>query len=104
MMAPHNSYMEAMVELGVLGIILFLRMYLLSWRGLERARRKLGERTSISDEQKEQMVFARVLQISLAGNAVAGFFLSMAYATILWVTFGICMAMMALEDRPTEEA
>jgi O-antigen ligase len=104
MMAPHNSYMEAMVELGVLGIILFLRMYLLSWRGLERARRKLGERKSISAEQKEQMVFARVLQLSLAGNAVAGFFLSMTYATILWVTFGICMAMMALEDRPTEEA
>lgn len=104
MMAPHNSYMEAMVELGVLGVILFLRMYFLSWRGLERARRKLGERQNASDEHCDQMVFARVLQFSLAGNAVAGFFLSMAYATVLWVTFGMCMAMMALADQTTEES
>ncbi len=104
MMAAHNSYLEAAVELGILGFVFFVRMYVLSWRGLGRARMRLGERKNVSDEQKERMVFARVLQLSLVGNAVAGFFLSMTYATILWVTFGICMAVMALADREAEES
>jgi O-antigen ligase len=102
MMAPHNSYMEALVELGVVGLALFIRMYILAWRGLERTRRKLIERKALSDEQRELAVFARTLQLSLAGNAVAGFFLSMAYATVLWVTFGICMALIALADQMVE--
>jgi uncharacterized membrane protein len=77
-------------------------MYILAWRGLERTRRKLIERKALSDEQRELAVFARTLQLSLAGNAVAGFFLSMAYATVLWVTFGICMALIALADQMVE--
>jgi len=102
MMAPHNSYVEAMVELGVVGFALFIRMYVLAWRGLERTRRKLIDGKLVSDEQREQAVFARTLQLSLAGNAVAGFFLSMTYATVLWVTFGICMALIALANRAAQ--
>ena len=101
-MAPHNSYVEAMVELGVVGFALFIRMYVLAWRGLERTRRTLIDGKLVSDEQREQAVFARTLQLSLAGNAVAGFFLSMTYATVLWVTFGICMALIALANRAAQ--
>ena len=103
MMAPHNSYMEALVELGVLGLILFVRMYVLSWRGLARARARLIAGKNGSGDQEEQIVFARALQISLAGNAVAGFFLSMTYATVLWLAFGLSMALMSLVDRLGQE-
>lgn len=104
MMAPHNSYVEAMVELGVLGIFLFIRMYFLAWRGLQRTNVSLTEKGGVSPEQEEQVVFARALQISLAGNAVAGFFLSMTYATILWVFFGTCMALIVVGERVRTEA
>jgi putative inorganic carbon (hco3(-)) transporter len=96
--APHNSYLEVAVELGVVGLILFLRMYVLAWRGLKRIRTTLMARESLSHEQGEVLTFARLLQFSLVGNAVAGFFLSMAYASVLWTIFGICMAVMALND------
>ncbi len=100
MMAPHNSYMEALVELGVVGLFLFLRMYFLAFKGLQDVRRVLIVPT-ITERQREQAVFARAIQLSLAGNAVAGFFLSMTYATVLWTTFGVAMGLMALVRRPT---
>ena len=34
--APHNSYLEVLVELGFLGLLLFIRMYVLSWRALQK--------------------------------------------------------------------
>jgi O-antigen ligase len=39
--APHNSYLEILVELGFLGLLLFVRMYVLSWRALQRVRKSL---------------------------------------------------------------
>ena len=94
--APHNSYLEVAVELGVAGFLLFVSMYILTWRGLQRARAALVAATSWSHEQQELAVFARLLQFSLVGNAVAGFFLSMAYAIVLWTIFGISMAIIAM--------
>ncbi len=99
MMAPHNSYMEALVELGVAGLLLFLRMYVLAWRGLSNTRARLLARKTVHGELEDQVVFARALQISLAGNAVAGFFLSMTYATVLWLTIGLVMALMSFVYR-----
>ena len=39
--APHNTYLEVLVELGFLGLLLFIRMYVLSWRALQRVRKRL---------------------------------------------------------------
>jgi hypothetical protein len=103
MMAPHNSLVETVVELGVLGLILFLRMYWLAWRKLGRMRQQLLRRPILSPESREQFVFARALQCALAGNVVAGFFLSMAWATILWLLFGLTMALIALAETSIEE-
>ncbi|HUJ52616.1 MAG TPA: O-antigen ligase family protein [Steroidobacteraceae bacterium] len=93
--APHNSYLEALVELGFLGLFLFVRMYVLSWRALQRSRRSLLA-AAASRERDAQLVFARMLQAALAGNAVAGFFLSMAYSTLLWTLFALVIAMVSL--------
>lgn len=85
--APHNSYLQAMVELGFLGFLLFLRVYTLSWRMLQKIRHTLLSALP-SAERDEVLVFARMLQASLVGNAVAGFFLSMAYSLVLWSLLG----------------
>jgi O-antigen ligase len=101
--APHNSFVQVMVELGVVGLLLFARMFILAWRSLGRARRKLIEPKVMTGQQAEQARFARLLQIAIAGNAVSGFFLSMAYATIVWVLFGACMALTAIANSDARE-
>jgi O-antigen ligase len=93
--APHNSYLEVLTELGFLGLFLLVRMYVLSWRALHRARLTLLAATA-NGERDAQLVFARMLQTALVGNAVAGFFLSMAYATLLWTLFALVMAIVSL--------
>ena len=99
MKAPHNSFLQVLVELGFLGALLFLRMYYLALLELHRARRRLATLDSMDEQQEQLVVFARALQFALLGNAVAGFFLSMAYAIPLWVLFGTVMAVTAIIDQ-----
>jgi O-antigen ligase len=93
--AAHNSYLEVLVELGFLGLLLFMRMYLLSWRALQRVRQRLLV-VAPSEEHDQILVFARMLQVALVGNAISGFFLSMAYNTLLWVLFAVVIASVSL--------
>jgi O-antigen ligase len=103
MMAPHNSFVQVLVELGVLGLFFHLRMYYLAWRNLARSRKNLVAGAALWQDKYEQLVFARALQFALAGNAVASFFLTMAYSTLLWVLFGLCMGIIALTQRAGEQ-
>ena len=93
--APHNSYLQVLVELGVLGLLFFSRMYLLSWRALQRMRRCLLA-LAPSEKHDQMLVFGRMLQVALVGNAVSGFFLSMAYSVTLWVLFAAVIACISL--------
>lgn len=104
MQAPHNSFLQTLVELGVAGLILFLRMYWLTWRNLGRLRQQQLLQRVLPPQRREQIVFARVMQCSLVGNAVAGSFLSMAWATVLWLLFALSMALVALVERESREA
>lgn len=89
--APHNSYLEALVELGFLGLFLFLRAYALAWRTLQRARQALLAATP-NEARDEIVIFVRMLQAALLGNAVSGFFLSMAYSNLLWTLLALVIA------------
>jgi O-antigen ligase len=93
--AAHNSFLQVLVELGFLGLLLLVRMYVLSWRALQKARRSLLA-AEPNYERNEVLVFARMLQVALVGNVVAGFFLSMAYSTLLWVLFAVIIACVSL--------
>jgi len=92
----HNTYLQSLVELGVAGLLLFLRMYFLSFRGLQRARSALISAADITPEQAEQALFARALQFVLVGNMICIFFLTEIYMQLLWVMFGVCMALLTL--------
>jgi O-antigen ligase len=99
--APHNSYLQILVELGFVGLFLFLRMYILSWRILGRTRKALLSAPQ-SEEKDQTIVFARMFQASLAGNAVAGFFLSMAYSTVLWTLVGVVIGYLSFVGQPDQ--
>jgi O-antigen ligase len=101
--APHNSYLEALVELGPLGLWFFLRMYLLTLRALQRTRSTMLARASPSTDQVERAVLTRAMQYGVLGNMVAGFFLSDAYSMLPWVIFGLTAAVSALPvEQPAQ--
>lgn len=102
-MAPHNSFLEIAVELGILGLVLFVRMYILAWRLLSEQRRKLADKNVLSRERQEQLMFAKLMQFSLVATLVAGFFLSKAYPIELWVVFGLTIGLAGLSARPSKE-
>jgi O-antigen ligase len=101
--APHNSYLEVLVELGFLGLLLFIRMYVLCWRGLQRVRQSLLA-LAPSEEHDQMLIFARMLQVALVGNTVSGFFLSMSYSVLLWVLFAAAIACVSLVNGTAADA
>lgn len=98
--APHNSYLEALVELGPLGLYFLVRMYLLTLRALQQTRSSALAHPKPSTERLERAVLSRALQYGVIGNMVSGFFLSDAYSSLPWVIFGLTAAISAL---PMEE-
>lgn len=87
----HNSSVEAFIELGVLGLGLFWYTYYISWRELGTVLRKpppcLADREGL-----KALLYARGLRVALIGNFAAGFFLSEAYSSTMWMTVAVCAA------------
>jgi O-antigen ligase len=81
--APHNSLVEAFVELGILGLFLFLRGYYLGWKSQSGLGRGQADSAMLQ-------LYGRALRMALAGNFVAGFFLSQSYSATLWLLITIC--------------
>ena len=88
--AAHNSEVQIAVELGFLGLFLYLRMYWLSWVALGRLI-ELGTArgAAVSADLQERAILAANLRVSLIGNFAAGFFLSQAYSNLIWLLFGL---------------
>jgi O-antigen ligase len=87
--AVHNSVIQAFLELGVLGLYLYLASYYVTWRELGRisgARSRDGP----EGDGARAALYARALRVALLGNFVAGFFLSQAYSAPLWMMLAIC--------------
>ena len=86
--AAHNTFVQIGAELGVPGLLLFLALLANTFAGLARAARRfrVGEHAG-SDASR----LAQTLMASLVGFAVGGFFLSLAYADLLYtlVALGI---------------
>jgi O-antigen ligase len=88
--AAHNMYLQALIELGFPGLILFLATLVSS------VRRLLTEAFAHFDpgdaEAVERCVFARALVASILGSCLSGFFLSELYRQSLWVLITLACA------------
>ena len=88
----HNSVVLVSVELGIIGLFLYLRMYMLAWRHLGRRMAPDAaptDSTSDSSAAAEQRIVAGNLRIALLANFVAGFFLSQCYSFLIWGVFAL---------------
>jgi hypothetical protein len=87
--ALHNSLLEIAVELGFLGLIIYIRVFGTSWIWLVRA-----EAASPRAGPLELRPYFQCLRASLVGTLVAGFFLSQAYSNISWILVAMITATM----------
>lgn len=90
----HNSLVQVFVELGVLGLILYLTAYYRVWRGLAAV--STAQRGLPGPESARLSLHARALSIAFAGNFAAGFFLSQGYSGLLWMLVAVCAVMVRI--------
>jgi O-antigen ligase len=98
--AAHNSFLLVLVELGVMGLVLFIRMYYLAWRTLNQPP-AANSAAGGADPTLEMRILGHAIKGALIGTLVAGFFLSQTYASVLWLIFGAVAAISALSPSLT---
>jgi O-antigen ligase len=84
----HNSFVQALVELGVLGLLIYIRVFYIIWRDLGRVI-LVARDPAAGEEEQRAALYARALRTALAGNLAAGLFLSQAYSADLWMLVAI---------------
>lgn len=80
--AAHNMYLQALIELGFIGLTLFLATIVSGLRRL--LRESFTEPAPTDHEALERRLFARAMIASLTGICVSGFFLAELYSQVLW--------------------
>jgi O-antigen ligase len=101
--APHNTFLQALMELGIPGFVLFIATIASSFRYLRVA--SDSERDEgITSVQGEPRAFARALAIGLAGLCLSGFFLSELFANVFWTLITLSCAVGIARRLPTTTA
>jgi O-Antigen ligase len=93
--APHNVYLQSLIELGLPGLGLVVALLVSYFRQV------WSLTASLRDRSPEYAVFTKAMGISQAGLCVSGFFLSELYANELWLTVALLCAVVAWV-RPRE--
>jgi len=87
----HNSFVQIGAELGVLGLLSFLLLLGAAFRALRAVTQR--SRDGPGEEVERPAAMAQALVATLAGYCVAGFFLSQAYAAMLYALLGIVVGL-----------
>ncbi len=93
----HNSFLQIGVELGVAGLIIFLSMLARTIRDLRRV-----QFLYMGSPDSPEPYLASMLEVSLYGFVVGGFFLSQAYSPLLYLIIGLSVVLgrMAAMEQP----
>jgi hypothetical protein len=97
----HNSFLQALVELGVIGLLIFLRALYTMWRELGRVA-VLSSRSALDEDAQKAALYARAIRTALAGNLAAGMFLSQAYGAPLWMLVAIAATLVKTTITETD--
>jgi O-antigen ligase len=95
----HNSYLQVLAELGVVGLAMFLSIIGFAiWCAL-RAARWFGR---VGDTQME--IVARAMVVALVGILAADFFITEQYGKQLWILLGLGPALLGIARRTYPQA
>lgn len=100
--APHNSFVQAMVEIGYLGGIVYIAIYVRAASCLHKIS-KSHETSPIDGEDFRTVLYSRALLGSLLGYSAAGFFLSHAYSPLGFVLFALVAAVVRTRSGQSVE-
>jgi len=97
--AAHNTFVQAGAELGVPGLLLFVALLVHAFVGLSRAARRFRNAEQPGTDASR---LAQTVMAALVGFVVGGFFLSLAYADLLYmlVAFSMGLDKIAKYSRP----
>jgi len=95
--AAHNTYVQAGAELGVPGLLFLLGMFWHVFRLLGRAARRFRA----PDQPAGASRLAQTLMASIVGFVVGAFFLSLAYADMLYVLAGLSLGLWKTAPKAT---
>jgi len=91
----HNSFLQALLELGLIGFVLFLALFLLPFK--QYMKTKKGR--NYTENIQKHIDRHQFLLISLIGFAITSFFLPQAYSPILFFLIGVLIVQNELVSR-----
>jgi O-antigen ligase len=87
--APHNTLLQVGAEMGVPGLALFTAIFIVAFRSLRTSRRR--DAMATAGEGAHEMT--QVLRAALIGFIVGAFFLSLAYAEMLYTLIALAVGL-----------
>jgi O-antigen ligase len=116
--ASHNSFLEIAVELGIVGLVIFIRLLRGVMKSLHQIKMSIRPRaptllakkpvlrrpingTEELDEQGHLFQLAEAVEITLWGFIVGGFFLSQAYSAMLYIMLALSLVLARLAQLRT---
>jgi len=100
----HNAYLYIGAEQGLLGLIPFLALLILSWRDYSRCWRLGHARRGLRDERlQEYTTYALYLQLGLLSLMVGGLFHQQHRLKSLWTVMALSPVLMALVRARLQE-
>ena len=99
--AAHNTFLQALIELGVPGFAVFIAVIFSSLRYLRMPSDQGPE--NHNGPPDEPRAFARALGIGLIGLCVCGFFLSQLFANVFWTFVTLSCAVGIVRRMPSAE-
>lgn len=95
----HNMYLAVAAEQGLLGLIPYLAIIIITWREYTHAWRLLGRGRARSDPDARRLqAHVLGLQVALLGGLVGGLFHPMLNFKPLWLLFGLSSAIRGLAE------
>jgi len=90
--AAHNSFLQVLVEMGILGLIVFIWIIIYAFRNFRQLKILYSE-GKISERLESQVI---ALEMALVGYLACGFFLSHAYSSTMYLIFILSGAMIGI--------
>jgi probable O-glycosylation ligase (exosortase A-associated) len=95
----HSLYFTLIPELGLIGIVLFASMLLLTVRDLRYIQRSAAKGEKAADGALPVASLATALEASLVGYLASGAFLSVLYYPNIWLLMGFTLSLRKILER-----
>ena len=91
---PRSIYFQVLGQHGFIGLFFFLAMWITTWTACNRIRAM----TKGISEKQDTHLLASMIQVSLAGFAVGGAFLGLAYFDVPYFLMAVVVRLLSIEE------